>query len=59
MSDLIPNLDELRAKLPTEESALDAHEFVEELAKAGTLVEVNAKIDALVDRWLEVPCDSK
>jgi hypothetical protein len=59
MSDLIPNLDDLRAKLPAEESASDAHEFVKKLARAGTLAEIDANIDALVDRWLEVSDDSE
>lgn len=59
MSDLMPNLGDLRAKLPATKSAFDAHDFVDELAKAGTLVEVNANIDALVDRWLKVPIDSE
>lgn len=59
MSDLIPNLDDLRAKLPAAESVKDAHEFLEELAKAGSLAEAQANVDALVDRWLEVPDDDQ
>jgi hypothetical protein len=59
MSDLIPNLDDLRAKLPGDESASDAREFVEELSKAGSPAEVSANVGALVDRWLEVPDDSE
>lgn len=58
MSELIPNLDDLRAKLPAEETAKDAHEFIEELAKAGSIADVQANVDALVDRWLEVTDDS-
>lgn len=59
MSDLIPNLDDLRAKLPAEETANDAHEFIAELAKAGSLGDVQTNVDALVDRWLELPDDSE
>ena len=59
MGELIPNLDDLRAKLLAEESAPDAHEFMGELATAGTVAEINANIDALVDRWLAVPDDSE
>lgn len=59
MSDLIPNLDDLRTKLPAEESAKDAHEFIEELARAASLVEAQANVDALVDRWLVVPDDGE
>ncbi|MEN3121220.1 hypothetical protein [Janibacter sp. LM] len=59
MSDLIPNLGDLCAKLPAKDVAPDAHEFVEQLAKASTPGEVNANIDALVDRWLKVPDDSE
>lgn len=58
MSELIPNLDDLRAKLPAVETAKDAHEFIEELAKAGSIADVQANVDALVDRWLEVTDDS-
>ena len=59
MSDLIPNLDDLRAKLPQDESASDAREFVEELSKAAPPAEIVASVDALVDRWLEVPDDGE
>lgn len=59
MSDLIPNLDALRAQLPTEESATDAHDFIEELARAGSVAEVEANVEALVDRWLAVPDDGE
>lgn len=59
MSDLIPNLDDLGAKLPAEESASDARQFIEELAKASSAAEIGANVDALVDRWLEVPDDSE
>ena len=55
MSDLIPNLDDLRDKLPQDESASDAREFLAELSKAATPAEMIASVDALVDRWLEVP----
>lgn len=57
MSDLIPNLDDLRAKLPAEGSASDARAFMTELANASSPTEIGANIDALVDRWLEVPDD--
>ena len=57
MSELIPNLADLQAKLPADETAKDAHEFIEELAKAGSIAEVQANVDAMVDRWLEVPGD--
>jgi hypothetical protein len=59
MSDLIPNLDDLRAKLPPDEPASDAREFVEELSKAASSAEIIANVDALVDRWLEVPDDGE
>lgn len=59
MSDLMPNLDDLRAKLPAGEPASDAHEFVEELSKAGSPAEINANVDALVDRWLEMHDDNE
>jgi hypothetical protein len=59
MGELIPNLDDLRAKLRADESTSDAEEFMGELATAGTVAEINAKIDALVDRWLELPDDSE
>lgn len=53
MSELIRNLEDLRAQLPTDGTVLDAHEFVAELATAATVEDVDIKIDALVDRWLE------
>lgn len=59
MSDLIPNLDDLRTKLSTDQSAEDAHEFIEELAKAGSVAEAQANVDSLLDRWLEVADDGK
>lgn len=59
MGELIPNLNDLRAKLRADESASDAHEFMGELATAGTVAEINAKVDALVDRWLELPHESE
>ena len=55
MSDLIPNLEELRAKLPTDGTAQDAHQFVGELATATSVEDANMAIGALVDRWLELP----
>lgn len=54
MSDLIPNLEDLRAQLPSDDTAQDAREFVAELATAASAASVDKKIDALVDRWLEV-----
>lgn len=59
MSDPMPNLAALRAKLPAGDPAADAHEFVDELAKAGTVSEINVIVDALVDRWLEVSSDDE
>lgn len=59
MSDLIPNLDDLRAKLPSDESASDAREFVDELSKAVSPAQITANVDALVDRWLDVPDDGE
>lgn len=53
MSELIPNLNDLRAHLPTDEIVLDAHEFLGELAKAESSAEVAARVDALVDRWIK------
>lgn len=52
MSDLIPNLDDLRAQLPTDGTAQDAHEFVSELGMVASVEDVGMKTDALVDRWL-------
>lgn len=57
MSDLIPNLEDLRAQLPTDGTAEAAHQFVAELATVVSAEDVNTKIDGLVDRWLEVPDD--
>lgn len=59
MSDLIPNLEDLRAQLPTDGTAEPAHQFVAELATVASAEGVNMKIDALVDRWLEVPDDHR
>lgn len=53
MSELIRNLEDLYAQLPTDGTVLDAHEFVAELATAASIEDVDMKIDALVDRWLE------
>lgn len=53
--DLIPNLQHLRAQLPIDGSTQDAHEFIEELATAVFAEDIDIKIDALVDRWLEEP----
>ncbi|WP_165368326.1 hypothetical protein [Phytoactinopolyspora endophytica] len=58
MSRLIPNLGDLRAQLPADQSALDAHEFLTELEAAESVDDVAAKVDALVDRWLEVHDES-
>jgi hypothetical protein len=57
MSELIPNLDDLREQLPPDSIAKDAHEFVGELEKATTTAEVSSSVDALIDRWLEVSDD--
>lgn len=57
VSDLIPNIDDLRAQLPTDGTAQDAHGFVQELATALSADDVDVKIDALVDNWLEVSDD--
>ncbi|MFD5812384.1 hypothetical protein [Rhodococcus aetherivorans] len=54
MSELIPNLEDLREQLPTDETAADAHKFVAELATATSATEVASKVDALVDGWLEI-----
>lgn len=55
MSDLVPNLDDLRAHLPSEATAPDAHALLERLSEATTVEEAVAKVDALVDEWLIVP----
>jgi hypothetical protein len=57
MTELIPNLEDLCTQLPTDSTVLDAHEFVAELATAVSADGVNMKVDALVDRWLEVADD--
>lgn len=57
MSDLVPNLEDLRDQLPIDGTALDAHEFLEELATAESVEEMDVKVEALVDRWLEVSDD--
>lgn len=54
MSDLIPNLEDLRARLPSDETAVDAHEFIAELESVVSVDDADMKVDALVDRWLEV-----
>lgn len=54
MSDLIPNLEDLREQLPTDGMALDANEFIGELTTAESIEEMEIRADALVDRWLEV-----
>ena len=59
MSDLIPNLDDLRGQLPTDGTAQDVHEFVAELAIVASTEDVGMRIDALVDRWLEVSSDPR
>lgn len=59
MSELIPNLEDMRAQLPTDGTAQDAHEFVAELAIVVSAEDVDMTIDALVDRWLEVSDDHK
>lgn len=55
MSELIPNLDGLRAHLPTDENSSYAYEFIAEIETADSVNDIAAKVDALVDRWLEVP----
>lgn len=57
VSELIPNLEDLRAQLPTDETALDAHEFLIALSNAASLKDVETTVDALVDAWLEVPVE--
>ena len=57
MSELIPNLEDLRAQLPTDSTAHDAHQFVEALEPAESAEDVAASIDTLVDRWMELPDD--
>lgn len=57
MSDLIPNIEDLRAQLPTDDTSTYAHEFVSELSMAASVEDVNKKVDALVDRWLGMPDD--
>lgn len=57
MSKLIPNLGDLRRNLTDDESAADAREFADELAKAESSEEINAKVDTLIDQWLEMPDD--
>ena len=52
MSDLVPNLDDLRDFLPEIESAPDAHALLDCLSEATTVEEAVAKVDALVDEWL-------
>lgn len=47
VSDLIPNLEDLRAQLPTDGTAQDAHEFVAELATVVSAEDVDMKIDAV------------
>lgn len=55
MSDLIPNLDDLCAQVQQGGCASDVHAFLDELAVAATVDDAAGRIDALVDRWLEVP----
>ena len=50
MSDLIPNVEDLREQLPTDGTALDAHEFIGELATAASIEELEIRADALVSR---------
>lgn len=57
MSELIPNLDDLRIQVPPGEDTTDTSEFLAELATAASVDEVTRRVDALIDRWLEVPND--
>ena len=57
MSELIPNLEDLRAQLPTDGTAHDTHQFIEALELAASAEDVAANIDTLVDRWMELPDD--
>lgn len=57
MSDLIPNLEDLREQIPVDGTVPHAHEFIEELAAGVSIADVGARVDALVDRWLEVTDD--
>ncbi len=57
MSDLVPNLDDLRDLLPPEETAPDAHAFLERLSQAATADDAVARVDALVSEWLAVPSE--
>lgn len=57
MSDLAPNLDDLRGFLPKIESAPAAHALLERLSEATTVEEAFAKVDALVDEWLTMPSE--
>lgn len=57
MSDLVPNLDDLRDLLPPEDAAPDAHAFLECLSQAATVDEAVARVDALVNEWLAVPSE--
>ena len=57
MSDLVPNLDDLRDFLPPAEAAPDAHALLERLSEASTVDEAVAKVDALVDEWLTMPSE--
>lgn len=57
MSELIPNLEDLRVQLSTDVTSQYAHEFVRVLATAESTEDVASKVDALVNRWLEVPDD--
>ena len=53
MSELLPNLDALRASLPISgPAALDARELTEAVATAGSPDEITAAIEAVVGRWL-------
>lgn len=57
MSDLVPNLEDLRSFLSDIDSAPDAHAFLDRLSEATTFDGAVAKVDALVDEWLAVPSE--
>ncbi len=57
MSDLVPNLVDLRGFLPKIESATAAHVFLDRLSRATTVKDAGENIDALVDEWFALPSE--
>ena len=51
MSDLIPNLADILATLPSTPAGRDAAELAAAVDKASTWAEVDAALDAAADRW--------